>query len=561
MMKKWSYRAMVRTTLKTLGIAMLMPAAALQAQVYPLDYGQTVNGYQEQFNGTTLSSAWTVVDMGTTANVYTLNGKGVLQVATCAGDPNHILLTGPTYDHSNQEVLARFRVTNFGTGDGPRGGIGVAVSTVAGGDFSRGINLHFRDFVGTSDGGALTDKHLRFLDDNRTWGNVLDYQWAQGAWYWMRVAYTNSTAVTAYGKIWAADGLTPEPTDWQVTWIDTQTVPRTGFAGITAGSNLGQAGFECDYFLLKSAGLPSVTVAPTAAPPEISGIVPDNRVSYVATNATITFNAKSTVGISATGISLTINGVDQTAKLVIGGSASTRTVSLAASLEYNKVYTVQAMAISADGQDSELSWTFDTMKQNNFSIEAEDFNFNAGKFVDNAPIGSLSPYIAAIGTPLIDEYRPDTGGNHDYRTFTDPDTLVVTSDVVGVRAIPVTEVTRQVYTDAVTAGDALAIDYAVGWIADSEWLNYTRTFPGGTFQPYARMSAGADSILRVDYVTTSTTVSNQTTSPLGLFKAANVGSTDIFAFVPLTDAFGNMVVQRITAGVKTLRWGAVKIIV
>jgi hypothetical protein len=551
MMNKWSYRAIVRTTLKTFGIAMLMPAAALQAQVYPLDYGQTVNGYQEQFNGTTLSSDWTVVDNGTTANVYTLNGKGVLQVATCALDPNHLLLTGPTYDHSNQEVLARFRVTNFGTGDGPRGGIGVAVTSAAGGDFSRGINLHFRDYTGSSDGGALTDKHLRFLDDLRSWGNVLDYQWAQGAWYWMRVAYTNSTTATAYGKIWAADGLTPEPTDWQVTWTDTQSPARTGFVGITAGSNSGQAGFECDYFLLKSVGLPSVTVAPTAAPPEISGLVPDNRVSYVATNATISFNTKSTVGISATGISLTINGVDQTAKLVIGGTASTRTVSLAASLEYNKVYTVVAKAISADGQDSELSWTFDTFKQDNFSIEAEDFNYSSGHYNDNPAIGANSPYINMIGTPGIDENDPSEGGAlHDYRAY---DTNTLTGEIVGTKTMS-TEIVRQAYLDAQAAGDVLAIDYAVGWIDDGEWLNYTRTFPAGTFQPYARISASADSVTRLDWVTSSASAANQTTSAAGLIKAPNVGSTEIFAFRPLTDAFGNMIVQRIAAGVKTLRF-------
>ncbi len=550
-MKKWSYRAMVRTTLKTLGVAMLMPAAALQAQVYPLDYGQTVNGYQEQFDGTTLSSAWQVVNSGNTANVYTLNGKGVLHVGTVAGDPNHLLLTGPTYDHNNQEVLARFRVTNFGTGDGPRGGIGVAVTAAAGGDFSRGIDYHFRDF----NENGLTGKHLRFLDDLRSWGNNGDFKWEQGAWYWMRVAHTNTSGSTgtptAYGKIWAADGLTPEPADWMTVWAYTSTPPRTGFAGLTAGSASGQAEFECDYFLLKSAGLPSLTVAPTAAPPEISGMVPDNRVSYVATNATVTFNAKSTVGIGTTGISLTVNGVSQTAGLVIGGSASLRTVSVPLSLEYNKVYTIVARVFSVDGQDSSLSWSFDTMKQDNFSIEAEDFNYESGKYADNPPIGTLSPYINKVGTRGIDENDPTEGGaNHDYRAY---DTATQTGEIVGTKTM-VSEIVRQVYVDAQTAGDALAIDYAVGWIDDQEWLNYTRTFPAGTFQPYARISSSADSVTRLDWVTSSATAANQTTSPAGLVLVPNVGSNEIFAFRPLTDAFGNMIIQRLTAGVKTLRF-------
>lgn len=105
----------------------------------------------------------------------------------------------------------------------------------------------------------------------------------------------------------------------------------------------------------------------------------------------------------------------------------------------------------------------------------------------------------------------------------------------------VSEIVRQVYVDAQTAGDALAIDYAVGWIDDQEWLNYTRTFPAGTFQPYARISSSADSVTRLDWVTSSATAANQTTSPAGLVLVPNVGSNEIFAFRPLTDAFGNMI--------------------
>lgn len=515
------------------------------------DYAQSVNGYQEQFDGTTLNSVWQIINSGTAANVYTLNGKGVLKIATTDGDPNHLLLTGVPYDTNNQEVLARFRIINFGMGDAPRGGIGMVVTAASGSDFSRGIDLLFRDVKETVGGTAYIGKHLSFLDDLRSWGNRFAYTWEQGAWYWLRVAHTNSNGnPMVYGKIWEADGLTPEPTDWMVTWNYTSTPARNGFAGITSGSAGGPAEFECDYFLLKALGLPLVTVSPTASPPEISGLFPENRSSYVATNAVVKFKVKSAVGVSLRGISLSINGVDQTTSLVIGGSASFRAVSFPASFEDNKNYTLVAKAISDDGQDSTLSWTFNTFCQDNFSIEAEDFNFNGGQYVDHPAIGVNSPYFNMVGMPWIDEYREAIYGDHDYRG-TNPNTGLF--EAVGTRVIPMTEIIRKVYLDSM-GNNPLAGEIAVGWINDQEWLNYTRTFTAGTYQVYARIAALADSVLSMDWVTSSTTTSNQTTSPFGLIKAPSIGTTDLFSFAPLVDAFGNPVIQRVTAGVNTLRW-------
>src|ERR1043166_2044021 len=112
--------------------------SALAQQQVPTEVGTVVNGYQDDFNGTSLNSSWQILG----ANVYTVN-NGILHVSTASGDPNHLLYAMPGYNNSVQEVLARIRVTNFGTGDGPRGGIATAVDPAA--SPAGGIDLPFLD--------------------------------------------------------------------------------------------------------------------------------------------------------------------------------------------------------------------------------------------------------------------------------------------------------------------------------------------------------------------------------------------------------------------------------
>lgn len=247
------------------GLAVLAASAAfllqLHAQVLaPAELGTVVNGFQDDFNGSTLSTAWKPV--GAATDIYSVS-DGVLHVATAPGDPNHLLYAGAPYDPVTQEVLARIRIVRFGTGDPARGGLGLGVDPATGG----GINYHFRD-------GALesvTGRHTSFLDDSRAWGPGFAFAWQTNVWYWMRLRQETNSASQGgvkdvFAKIWPADGLTAEPAAWQ-SWdyFPTRTV-RSGLAGITAGSSAGTSVFDVDYVLVKAAGLPAITVAPAAFP-------------------------------------------------------------------------------------------------------------------------------------------------------------------------------------------------------------------------------------------------------------------------------------------------------
>src|ERR1051326_6235389 len=239
-------------------LLLLIPNLPAQPLV-PNEVSKAVNGYQDDFDGATLNSNWQVAG----ANVYTLN-SGVLHVSSASGDPNHLLYALPGYDNTTQEVLARIRVTNFGTGDPARAGVGVGVDPGT----SQGINFHFRDVAEL----GFNGRHTAFLNDAILWGPGLGFVWQNNVWYWMRLRQEPNAASLGgandiFAKIWLADGTQAEPASWQLAADYTPGSPtRTGLAGITAGSLSGISEFDVDYILIKAAGLPSIVVAPSAFP-------------------------------------------------------------------------------------------------------------------------------------------------------------------------------------------------------------------------------------------------------------------------------------------------------
>ena len=248
----------LRPTLALLGAVCLgIPAANAQPLV-PIDVGQTVNGFQDDFDGPTLNPDWKAT--GTALKIYSV-ADGLLKVMSAMGDPNHLLYAAPGYDPTTQEVLARIRITAFGEGDPARGGVAVGVDASS----SQGINLHFRNVNSEGQSGH----HTSFLDDLRVWGPGYGFGWQTNSWYWLRLRQepdvpSQGAATHAFGKIWPADGSTAEPIGWQT--FDYSNSTRTGFAGIAAGSSGGISEFEVDYILIKAAGLPEIVVAPHAFP-------------------------------------------------------------------------------------------------------------------------------------------------------------------------------------------------------------------------------------------------------------------------------------------------------
>jgi hypothetical protein len=223
-------------------------------------------------------------------------GDGVLRVFPTVGDPNHLLYVVPGYSNDVQEVLARIRVVGFQTNnDGPRGGIAVGVTTNSANP-SRGIDLHFRDFAKDSNDNNQSQRKFKLLYDGTSWGpqgleiNGVEVGWTNNVWYWMRLRQDPGVSGTndVFAKVWASDGVTPEPADWQMVWGYVPAHPplSTGLAGIAGASNDGFGQTEVNYILIKAAGLPSITASfgvfgPPPNPPVFTGLTHTNNTVTV----------------------------------------------------------------------------------------------------------------------------------------------------------------------------------------------------------------------------------------------------------------------------------------
>ncbi|MGO8701106.1 MAG: hypothetical protein ACLQVY_25725 [Limisphaerales bacterium] len=135
-MKIPSHHWIFRRVLAVLGMVSMFGLAALAQELVPTDVGTTVNGFQDDFDGTTLNTNWVVAG----DNVFSVSG-GFLHVTSAIDDPNHLLYELPGYNNSIQEVLARVRVLNYGSGDLVRGGVAAAVNPST----TQGINYLFRE--------------------------------------------------------------------------------------------------------------------------------------------------------------------------------------------------------------------------------------------------------------------------------------------------------------------------------------------------------------------------------------------------------------------------------
>jgi len=287
-MRRTTARTALFATAVALGFALPGPTRRTFAQD-PIpsnfaEYGTTVNGFQDQFQGTSLDPGWTLVGSGVTATV----SGGYLHCSGATSDPSRLMYTGASYDGVTQNVLAMIKVISTSGGSDSR--VGVSTSNTTAG---QGMNLMFR--------GAPSFGIVSFLNDFIAHGPQNSYTWSTGTWYWMRILHAmNKTgsdplfngANDVFGKVWPADGATPEPTNYMWAWASNDS--RSGFAGIQTGSNFATATFDVGYVLIQAQGLPSINVGVYVppAPPN----APTNLVATyaAATGTTLTWTDNST---------------------------------------------------------------------------------------------------------------------------------------------------------------------------------------------------------------------------------------------------------------------------
>jgi hypothetical protein len=299
-----------------------------------------------------------------------------------------------------------------------------------------------------------------------------------------------------------------------------------------------------------------------AGRPQVVQRSPRSNANFHAASEGINFTAATFTDEAVQTVEMILNGKDVSGQLTIVGEPNARVVSYDG-LHPNTVYQGQITLATATGQTLVNRWNFDTFAADYFEsaeakvIEAEDYNFNGGQYINNPPPSGVAAdgnfvnwgqgYYDQIGTPEVDFFDFATAP-HEVGISYRPEDVVATrpgsNDVnPGGR---VNDTPRQKY---VSAG---VPDFQVWRTEAGEWLNYTRQFVSGDYNVYLRVASRAAQEVHLDQVTSSRTGPNQTTAPLGVFSVPNTMSPQIYQYVPLTDANGKLKPVSL-AGEQTLR--------
>jgi hypothetical protein len=273
--------------------------------------------------------------------------------------------------------------------------------------------------------------------------------------------------------------------------------------------------------------------------------VPANGTSYHDPAAGFDFSLTSFNVVESQAVAIVVNGVDRTAELVLTGGGTSYQGHLGG-LAANRTYQVIVTVTDNQSNTSTLVVDFDTFSHTSFQIEAEDWNYDGGQFIDDVVLSSLpgpANYLDRTDVWGVDELDLDPDPwifPHDYRP----------GSPVGTQAAG--DVLRQHYVDAQQL-DPVVTDYNVSSVLTGEWLNYTRTFPDGRYHIYARLSSPNEGPFEAGLSkVTGATTANQTATPLGSFKSEVGHGPQFYKFIPLTDEQDFPVVVPL-AGRETLR--------
>jgi hypothetical protein len=306
------------------------------------------------------------------------------------------------------------------------------------------------------------------------------------------------------------------------------------------------------------------TVPPKAAP-ILANVTPTFGANFLPATTTVSFDAMDATNLPVNSLFVTLNGVQYgngSPGVTITPNtdpATTRHFSLTGVLATNANYVGSVQATDANGLASSAALVFDTFLTNVFVVECEEYNFSTnggvsgGVFIDNPlliPEGNTDPhaYNGQLGLGEVDfhDNRGDSwlGGadaNHTFRTQ-DPVYTSHSSDPARAKYINAGGPNSSFYEEEVED------------IYDGDWLNYTHTYPAGTYNVFLRQATFKilNSLVTLERVVGDPTQTNQSTTVLGSFIGTPTG-IGLFANVPLQDGTGNPIVLRFPGGIDTLR--------
>jgi hypothetical protein len=257
-------------------------------------------------------------------------------------------------------------------------------------------------------------------------------------------------------------------------------------------------------------------VAAQADLPLLSNVYPTGTHPFEYTNAfsfTVTAFGSS---FPANGIRLNLDGNDVSSNLVITGSASAKNVVYPFLLP-NAIHVAIIAVTNTLGHGILVTNRFDTFSEDNYMVEAEDFDYDGGQYI-SASDWFPNSYAGLGATTNIDfQHTTLNGESFAFRSDGIPEDRLGQHDWLR---------SNFVYWGA--------IDYVLTYFAVTDWANYTREYPAGSFYVYIRSSGDGPFSMYLDQLVSGAGTVNQVTRRLGHF--GGVGKDYItYDWVRLTD--------------------------
>jgi len=323
-------------------------------------------------------------------------------------------------------------------------------------------------------------------------------------------------------------------------WVDGSEASQTFSVTAGTGSDFGgsylamgstatpqNSALDIDFYRV-ALGVHSPDGIEDVAPVLITDLQPGLGASNVDAGDGISFKVSSSDAIPQENISVVLSGVDYSGDLQFDGNENSWNVSLKG-LQENFIYSGKVIVSKGDGGAVELLVAFDTFADDNFTFEAEDWNFEGGDFIND-------PAIGFGGSGYFDKGTGDDTEGVDFHELS-ADFDFANEDAWRIPLagnMPNTDPNGNEAGRSKFENDPDA-DFSVVGTEAGEWLNYTRDFSVGDANIWLRGDLGSAEEVQLDLVEGATGAS-QTTTKLGSFKGAGGG----YDWIPLTNDSGTI---------------------
>jgi hypothetical protein len=353
-----------------------------------------------------------------------------------------------------------------------------------------------------------------------------------------------------------------DPTTYAITNTVTNVVAPPGTADVRYQIVFNQVNWQGGSSFWDDMNLDFVS---GPVPPVVSSFAPIGATLCTNTNFTCTASSASalitnvqltvkTHGLTGATTTTTV-GLSSPALTVTGlGTAS---VGISYTLTTNLNYTITVNATDNNGTTGSGFANFDTLSPA-LVIEASDFNFSNGQFIDTPWNGGLALYAGQVGVQGVDENKNSANGNQGDKSYYRTADPVIVGNAAPAAGGSLVE---QKFLVAAANGDTLDQEVEVGYNGVGDWLDYTRTYgsggsaPAGSYNVWCYLATDGAGINTAMYqIAGDPTSSDQVSNYVGTIGTQSFSDNgwNTYVYVPLVDQFGNLVSINLD-GVQTLR--------